>query len=107
VDPLTLAAIIVVAIVAIFALYEVHEYITIVLLQGVHMCSICGQRFTTCGALAAHIASAHPDVWAKIKDKYECALPPGPFDWLKWVAVGVVGAVGLILLVELVRAVRR
>jgi hypothetical protein len=82
-------------------------YVVFAYVVGQYQCGACGQRFTTCEALKMHVMSAHPDVWEKIKDRFECAPPVGPLDWLKWVAVGVVGAVGLILLVELVRAVRR
>jgi len=82
-------------------------YVIFAYAMGMYQCGACGQRFTTCEALKMHVISAHPDLWEKIKGRFECAPPTGPLDWLKWVAVGVVGAVGFILLVELVRAVRR
>jgi len=72
---------------------------------GMWVCSIDGQRFLTCNALAAHMASAHPDVWANVKDKWTCELPAGPFDWVKWLAIGGIGVVGGLVIYEVVKKV--
>lgn len=75
---------------------------------GWYQCGACGARFTTCEALREHLVTAHPELWEKIKDRFECTPPsPSPLDILGRIFYVAAGIVGAVLLIELIKTVRR
>jgi len=101
---ITVILILILAIIALIVAPSILQFIATYVI-GEWFCPICGEKFYTCDSLAAHIASAHPDVWASIKDKWTCELPAGPFDWVKWLAIGGIGVVGGLVIYEVVKKV--
>jgi hypothetical protein len=100
-------AIILGAIAAALFAFGFAVYITIVYVVGYSQCGICGKRFTTCEALREHIIAEHPDIWEKIKDKFECAPPAAPVEWWKVLMIAGVAIAGVFAAGYIIKALRK
>jgi len=100
--PLILAAV-----AAVLIAFAATVYVLVVYVLGTYVCGICGERFLTCEALREHLMSKHPSEWEKVKDRFECAPPASPWDWLKYILIGGLAVVGLVAIAKIAETLKR